>query len=131
MGGVRLDAAASDGRAVWMPGRHKEWACMFVGSRLPEKAQRGRWDVYAVVRIERGTEAKPEALAFSAGVYDEQARKSLASLSVPPAQAGEGYRSHLIGTVEMNPGCAIYVAPGANDSVRAVWVDRVFLVPSR
>jgi hypothetical protein len=128
---IRPDSAASDGRAVWMPGRHKEWACMFVGNRLPEKAQNGRWDVYAVVRIERGTEVKPDTLAFSAGVYDEKARQSLASLSASPAQAGEGYHSHLIGTIEMNPDCAIYVAPGANDSVRAVWVDRVFLVPAR
>ncbi len=128
---VRPDATASDRRAVWMPGRHKEWACTFVGSRLPAKAQRGHWDIYAVVRIEPGTETKPDAPAFSAGVYDEQARKSLASLSVSRAQAGEGYHSHLIGTVEMNPECEIYVAPAANDAARAVWVDRVFLVPAR
>jgi len=128
---VRLDTAASDARAVWMPGSHKEWACAFVGSSLPEKVRTGRWQVYAVVRVEPTPGTKPDAVAFTAGVYDEKARKSPASLSVRLDQAGEGYHSHLLGTVDMTPDCEVYVAPGANKTTQAIWVDRVFFAPAR
>jgi hypothetical protein len=128
---VRFDAAASDARAVWMPGSHKEWACAFVGGSLPEKVRTGRWQVYAVVCVESSPGVKSDAVAFTAGVYDEKARKSLASLSVKLDQAGLGYRSHLLGTVDMTPDCEVWVAPGENKTTQTVWVDRVFFVPAR
>lgn len=126
---VRPDAAASDLRAVWMPGSHQEWAFLIPPGRLPEKARRGRWQVYVVARVEPGAGVKPTLSAFSAGVYDGKAKKSLASVSVNLGDANDGYRSHLLGTVEMNPDCEIFVAPPGDGAVKSVWVDRIFLVP--
>jgi hypothetical protein len=127
---IRPDAAASDGRAVWMPGDHHEWACMFIPSRLPEKVKSGRWQVYAVTRVEPTPGMKADAVVFTAGLYDEKARKSPANLGVRLDQAGQGYRSHLLGTVGMNSESEVYIAPGDGKTTRAVWVDRVFFVPA-
>jgi len=41
------------------------------------------------------------------------------------------YLSHLIGTFTPSPERDIFVAPVANPDVKAVWVDRVILVPAR
>ncbi len=128
---IRPDPAASDRRAVWMPGTHKEWAFVIPPGRLPEKARHGRWRVYAVVRVEPAAGTKPTVPVFSAGVYDETSRKSLASVTVNLGAAGDAYRSHWVGTAEMNPGCEIYVAPAADGAAKSVWVDRVLLLPAR
>ena len=65
---IRPDATASDGRAVWMPGSHREWAFRIPGTALPPKAQSGKWKVYAVVRVELEPGAPAESTAFTAGV---------------------------------------------------------------
>lgn len=127
---VRPDPAASDLRAAWMPGSHKEWACAFRASQWPERARAGRWRVYVVARVEPAPGVKPSLPAFSAGVYDEQAKRTPASLNATLADAGDGYRSHLVGTVELNAHCQVYVAPAGNGAAQALWVDRVVLAPA-
>lgn len=128
---IRPDPAASDLRAVWMPGSHKEWAFRIPGSKLPDKAQRGRWQVYAVIRVEKAADSQGGTSAFGAGVYDTKAKSYPADFKATVGETGEGYRSYLLGTVEMSPDRDIYVAPSGNASVKAVWVDRVYLVPAR
>lgn len=125
---VRPDLAASDLRAVWMPGTHNEWACQFRVADLPEPARQGRWEIHAVVRVEPAEGADADAVAFTAGVYDPEPRATSATVSVRVGQAGLEYRTHRIGTVELNARCYIYVAPANNGAVEAVWVDRVLLV---
>jgi hypothetical protein len=126
---IRPDPAASDLRAVWLPGNHQEWAFRISGKSLPVKAQTGQWKVYAVVRVEKEPGAAPDGIAFAAGVYDNAARSHPADFKARLEDTSEAYRSYLVGTVETSPDRDIWVAPAANRSVRALYVDRVFLVP--
>ncbi|MFO0925897.1 MAG: hypothetical protein U0736_02530 [Gemmataceae bacterium] len=128
---VRPDRAASDGLAVRMPGSHREWACKFPVSAFPPAARAGRWKVYAVVRVESADEAAPEALAFTAGVYDEAARASRGEVAVKLRDAAAGYRSYLLGTVDLRAEQIVWAAPPAGRGVKAVWVDRVYLLPAK
>jgi len=127
---VRDDPSASDHLAAWMPGSHHEWAFQVPLDRLPARARKGRWQVYAVVRVEKTPDADPNAAAFTAGVYDTAARASRGEIRVRIADAAETYRSYLLGTVETNADQYVWAAPTAVPGVKAVWVDRVYLVPT-
>ena len=128
---IRPDAAASDHRAVWMPGNHQEWAFRIAGASLPAKAYAGKWKLYVVARVETTSGAAPDATAFSAGVHDNKTQASLADLIVKVGEAGEGYHSHLLGTVELNSDRDIWIAPPGDKAVKAVYVDRVYLAPAK
>jgi hypothetical protein len=127
---IRPDEAASDRHAVWMPGSHQEWAFRINGSKLPEQARHGKWRVYAVVRVEKTTEGASDSVAFGAGVYDNQVRSYPADVKVKLTEVGDGYRSYLLGTVEFSADRDIWVAPPGNKGVKAIYVDRVYLVPA-
>jgi hypothetical protein len=128
---IRPDLAASDYRAVWMPGSHQEWAFRISGAALPTKARTGKWQVYAVVRVEKEAGGGADSVAFSAGVYDNKTRAYPADFKARLGDAAPGYRSYLLGTVEFNADRDIWVAPVGNKAVNAIYVDRVFLVPVR
>lgn len=127
---VRPDPVASDGVATWMPGSHHEWAFQIPVSKLPASARTGRWKVYIVTRVQKKPGGHPESGAFTAGVWDADARASRADLGIPLAATPDGYRSYLLGTVDFKPNQYIWAAPTANPDVEAVWIDRVFLVPA-
>ena len=127
---IRPDPAASDLRAVWMPGSHAEWAFRISGTALPRKAQHGRWKAYAVVRVETAPRAAPEALAFTTGLYDTKTKTYPADLKVQVCDLGQGYHSYGLGTVQTSPDRDFWVAPPANAAVRALHVDRLYLVPA-
>jgi hypothetical protein len=113
-----------------MPGDHQEWAFRIAGTSLPAKALKGKWKVYAVIRAEKSADAPPDSIAFSAGVYDIKALTYPADTKVKLKDAGEGYHSHLLGTVEFNRDRDIYIAPPGGKNVSAIYIDRVFLVPA-
>jgi len=124
------DPVASDGLAVRMPTNHHEWAFQLPLSRAPEKVRRGRWRVYAVVRVESGGAAGSNGVAFTAGVYDPGASVSRGQISVRSNDAGTGYRSYLLGTVDTNAEQFVWVAPATGSGAKAIWVDRVVFVPA-
>jgi hypothetical protein len=84
-----------------------------------------------VVRVERSEQPDPAVVAFTAGVYDSDARRERASIPPRISDLKEGYASYLLGEVETNKDQYLWVASAANTSVRAVWVARVYLVPDR
>jgi hypothetical protein len=133
---IRPDPSASDGSAARMPGDHKEWAFQIPIAELGSRAGAGRWNIYAVVRVEAdgppptAEDADPGAVAFTAGVYDRSAKQERARIAPLVADLKDGYASYLLGAVDTNKDQTIWVAPAANESVRAVWVDRVYLVPA-
>ena len=126
---IRPDDAASDRRAVWMPGNHSEWAFRLGGKQIPNSPT-GKWKVYAVVRVEKSDDAKPGSLAFGAGVYDNTARNYPAEAKFRASETGNEYRSYLVGTYEPKPDRDIFICPLSGPGVKAIWVDRVFLVPA-
>jgi hypothetical protein len=128
---VRADPTASDGLAVWMPGSHHEWATQFPLNTLPERVRKGRWKVYALIRVEKEANADAQSAAFTAGVYDTAAHAGRGEVHVRLQDAPETYHPYLLGTVETNKDQYVWIAPTANPGVKAVWVDRIYFVPDR
>lgn len=126
---IRFDPAASDLRAVWMPGKHKEWAFRIAGHQLPKRAQHGKWDVYVVARVEKGDNCPLDAPAFSAGVYANSNKESVATITPKAKEVGDGYQSILIGTVKTDVDCDIWVGPSGDKNIKAIYVDRIYMVP--
>jgi hypothetical protein len=128
---IRPDRVASDGRAVWMPGSHQEWAFRIGGTALPVEARAGRWKVYAVVRVEKNAGGVADSIAFTAGVYDTKAHAYPVELKAQLGHCNQSYQSWLVGTVETSPERDIWVAPAGNKAVASIYVDRVVLAPAR
>jgi hypothetical protein len=127
---IRPDAAASDRRAAWMPGNHREWAFRIPADQIP-KSPTGAWTAYVVARVEPANGGRGHSAAFGAGVYDNAANQYPADAKFPLRDVSENYRSYAVGTFEPGPARDIFVAPAGNPAVRAVWVDRVILIPQR
>lgn len=128
---VVFDAEASDGAAVKMPGSHKEWAFQLMGSSLPSKAQSGKWQVYAVIKIRPNPNADPEQPAFNTGAYDTAERKTVQHLPVKIKDAQESYKSYHIGVIDMKPEIEFWVAPPGNKAIEDISIDRFYLIPAR
>jgi len=126
---IRPDLAASDLRAVWMPANHSEWAFRISNARIPE-SQSSKWKLFVVVRAEIAPDAKPDSIAFGAGVYDDVAKNYPAEAKFKVADLRDGYRSYSVGTFETGAQRDIFIAPASNPGVKAIWVDRVYLVPA-
>jgi len=123
---LKHDDLASDGVACWMPGTHYEWATqqrLSVAELDPDAV----YEVYAAIRVEKSGE---EGLAFSAGIYDTLNRKSLGQISRQCQEiTSDKYEVYLLGRTKLHEQCYLWVAPPRNpDNVKAVWVDRFWLV---
>lgn len=141
LGFIKVDLKASDYLAIMMPGWHHEWACQIHWKNLPEKAQRGRWKVYGVIKVEKKLEVHPEKEAIWAGVYHTTRKEVLAEVRIPVKETSKDYKSYLIGEVESSPEQYIWIAPPAGGlagpvrvspeqgNVKALWIDRIILVP--
>ncbi len=127
---LRPDPLASDGIACWMPGSHHEWAFQIPLSQAGEQAAQATgkvFVVYVVVRLD--TEGRDGSAGFSAGVYSNAARKDLVTWVVPIDETASGYQTYQLGgALELAPSLTVWVAPPSNPKVKAVWVDRVYLV---
>ena len=84
-----------------------------------------------MVRVEKKPGAAADGIAFGAGVYDNATRTSLADFKAQLTGTPGTYHSYMVGTVELSPDRDIWVAPASNQSVRAIYVDRVYLVPEQ
>jgi hypothetical protein len=123
------DENASDHRAVWMPGNHAEWAFRISGAKVLEKAKSGKWKMYAVVRVKENPDAKPDSIAFGVGVYDTAEKNYPADVKFRCSETDNDYHSYLVGTFEPSATRDIFVSPANNPGVKAVWIDRIYLVP--
>jgi hypothetical protein len=98
------------------------------GALLPRTLRPGRYKVYYVARIETADGARPEAPAFSARVFDSLSSRYVAERTVTVGESSPGYRSYLVGTVDLNPYVRLWLGHSHDEAVRAVWFDRLFLV---
>jgi hypothetical protein len=126
---IRYDKNASDCRAVWMPSNHEEWAYRNWGSKLPERARHGKWDVYVVARVEKNENCPADAPAFSAGLYGNAKKEFIATITPKASETGPGYKSYLIGTYKSDPDRDIWVAPTGDKNIKSVYIDRIYMVP--
>jgi hypothetical protein len=123
------DELASDKVAARMPANHHEWAVqqMLQGKPLDAEAN---YDVYAAVRVEKSGDAGG---AFSAGIYDAKNKVGLGQISCTSTQIADGqYHVHKLGTTKLHGEVYLWAAPENNpDNVKAVWVDRFWLVKAK
>lgn len=118
------DPAASDGKAIRMPGDHYEWA---VSWPIDRTLAGDTWHCYAVVRSEAAATTGP---AVTMGIYDPRDRKNVAykALSVEES-AGKEYRTIDLGSHALRDEMYFWAAPPKRPGeVSAVFVDRVYLV---
>lgn len=143
LGNYTVDRKASDYLAVWMPGWHHEWACSIPWKALPNKAQKGRWRVYALIRVAKKEGVDPEKIAIWAGVYNGEEKQNRAEVRIPIKETSEdAYKAYLLGVVEAHPNQYIWIAPGGGGleapprlspgqgNIEGIWVDRVYLLPA-
>ena len=127
------DPLASNGFATWMPGNHAAWA---INQIPPPKILRPEdnakpWDVYVAVRAD----LKPGATgkAFEAGSRIESENRGEARLAVNAEElSATEYRWFKIGTIAaLDDQRMIWMAPGKNDAVEKVWIDRLIYVRAK
>ena len=123
------DDLASDKVAAMMPSTHLEWATqqsLGVVSVDPDAT----WDVYVSIRVEKKGDV---GTAFTAGIYDSKNGKGLGGASADCKSITDtGYVTYKLGTTKLHDQCYLWVAPTKNpDNVKAVWVDRFWLVKAK
>ncbi|MEN6355886.1 MAG: DUF4838 domain-containing protein [Armatimonadota bacterium] len=119
------DPKASDGKAVFMPGSHVNWAIRYtIPSELTGKDP-NEWQWYVVAR----TEGAQSGDAFTYGVYDEATKKTT-SLTAKLEQGTDGeYHTYCLGSLQTNPNMYIWISPtGDGNTVKGIYVDRIMLV---
>jgi hypothetical protein len=121
------DESASDAKAIWMSGDHKNWS---LGLPLNDPTLKSfysnEWTAYAVVRVEKLGE---DGDAFSCGIHDRQSSKQVLRRTVKCAEASAQYQAFKLG--DFTPGASHYfwAAPASNAAnVKSIWIDRLFLV---
>lgn len=123
---LKHDDLASDRVGAWMPGSHFEWAVQqwLSVAALDPKATYG---VYVAIRCEK---LGDQGGAFTAGLYDAKNKQGLAHLSRACKDlTSDQYEVYKIGSARLHDQVYAWVAPPKNpDNVKAVWVDRIWLV---
>lgn len=129
---VLADAAASDGVAIRMiAGTNGARGALEIhGAKLPAKVRSGRYDLYYIVKVETQADARPDASAFSARVYDHLASKYVADRMVTIAETKPGYHAYRVGTIDLNPYIRLWLGHAQNPTVQSVWFDQAVLVPA-
>jgi hypothetical protein len=120
------DDLASDRVAARMPGTHFEWAVQKLLTGVPFDPE-AKYSVYVSIRCEKTGEA---GLAFTSGVYDTVNKVGVGQISVQCAQVADGqYHAYKLATTKLSEGIYLWAAPPKNpDNVKAIWVDRFWLV---
>jgi len=127
---IEKDAAASNGMTRRMPNVHHIWACHSYPLGDYGVTDGSRWHVYMQVRCDADTD---DGAAMSVGVYDDASRRSVVSKGIPvKAIRGRQYQTLDLGVHTLGQQMYAWAAPVVRErsEVRAVYVDRVFLVRS-
>lgn len=126
-GGKIEDPAASDGRAIQMPGNHFEWATSW---HLPVDINKfvKKWRVYAAVRCEATAQDGP---ALQWGIYDLKNKKGVAGRNLTVQEInGSEYKLIDYGCYDnLTSDMYMWYAPTKRpDEVQKVYIDRIILV---
>ncbi|MDD3470525.1 MAG: DUF4838 domain-containing protein [Thermoguttaceae bacterium] len=121
------DSAASDGRAIRMPGDHFEWATSFNFPKSIESAPEKKWHLWASVRCEATAN---DGKAMELGVYDSEQKKNEAYRVVNvPEINGLEYHMVDLGVHSLNATMYFWCAPPKRpNEVQAVYIDRLILI---
>ncbi|MGE5532509.1 MAG: DUF4838 domain-containing protein [Bacteroidota bacterium] len=123
------DELASDKVAAKMPAFHNEWAVqqqLGIAGIDPEAT----YSVYVSVRVEKAGE---NGGAFSSGLYDVKNKKFVSDVKPTCKEITDnGYVTYKIATSKLHDQMYVWAAPAKNpENVKAVWVDRFWLVKEK
>ncbi|MBU0610020.1 MAG: DUF4838 domain-containing protein [Armatimonadetes bacterium] len=123
---LKHDDLASDKVAAWNAGNHFEWSTqqwLAVADLDPEAT----YGVYAAIRCEKAGELGG---AFTAGIYDAKNKIGLGHLALASESIkSDKYEVYKIASTKLHDQVYVWVAPTNNpENVKAVWVDRFWLV---
>jgi len=118
------DELASDGKAARMSGNHTNWAVQY--SIPGDVAHSGWWSCYVVARCES---TRGEGTAFTLGIYDSNSKQNAVSITETLDQAPlDEYRTYDLGVHKLTTDMYFWIAPPGSETVKAVYVDRIFFV---
>lgn len=123
------DDLASDKVAARMPADHNEWAVQ-QQTGLATLDPEATYTVYVSVKVEKLAETGG---AFTAGIYDSKNKASLGEIKHACADiTAPGYVTYKLTTTKLHDQCYLWAAPVKNpENVKAVWVDRFWLVKEK
>ncbi len=119
------DGEASDGVSAKMSGDKEDWGFSLPLLNLPK----GEWDVYASVKIELFDDFNildNTKMALFYGIYPT----NIKGASIVGQFTHNKYQNIKIGTIDSSTSNAqsVWLSPPANDVVKYVYVDRIFIV---
>lgn len=126
--GIRADGTASDGACAWLTGATHEWAIQF---HLPPNYLKAgkRYRAFAVVKVRKLADAGD---AFSFGLYDTAAKKSIASRRVTAKNAPTDWKPCDLGVFEAKGDPYLWFAGCKNAAaVPEILIDRVYFVEEK
>ncbi len=124
-GDIVMDSLASDGVSAVMSGDKRDWGFSLPLTNIPK----GKWDIYATVKIELIDDIyvlDNARVALFYGIYPTFSR----SLSIVGQFSNGIYKDIKIGSIDTNSSNAqkIWLSPPANHVVKYLYVDRIFLI---
>jgi hypothetical protein len=121
------DPAASDGKTVAMTTEKYEWA---VQARLSRYLTgRGKWHIYAMMRVETKDNAGAIGDAFQGGIYDIGLKRTAGGYrELASTLVGKTFQKVDLGIHELNPGQYLYFARPENSNVEKLFIDRIILI---
>ena len=125
------DPAASNGRAVSMPGSHNEWRVSFpVKMDVPLFENADADAKYKIAVYVRCDATVKDGRALSCVIYNQQERKPVAQKNIDVSEiAGSKYKKIEFEPVPLNQSMSIrFAPPNREGEVQAVYIDRVLII---
>ena len=123
------DPLASDGKALWVPGRVHNWVF-----RLPisEAASIYTKPVHCYISV-RCESSADTGNAYSVGIYDDNSRRGVVNKNVSLKNlTNNKYHTCDLGIHTLTPSMYLwFVGPGDQTRVKSIFIDRVFVVNDR
>lgn len=125
------DPSASNGQTARMPGDHSSWAIQYPIKGDLLQLGRGEWRFYVVLKYE--AEVADGNKAAKIGLFDPSQGRNVKELNIKTDRAHNGrYVTYDLGAYELVKGMYLWAAPpGNNADLKAVSIDRFFLVKEK
>ena len=129
---VADDPAASNDRAIRMPGSHNEWGAVTypVPADDPLFENVGADTKYRIVAYVRCDASVTDGLAMTLGVYNSRERNNPVQKSLTVSDiVGSEYKKIEFEPIQLMPSMSIWFAPPKREGeVEAIYIDRVILI---
>jgi len=125
------DAAASNGRAVRMPGNHNEWATLiYIDTDNPLFNNMDANSKFRIVAYVRCDATAKDGTAMNLGIFDQKEGKGVAQQKLDVSEiVGSEYKKIEFEPLPLSQTMYIWFAPPKREGeVHAVYIDRVLII---